>query len=186
MLKVPVTTIDHIQGDVNALILLVEYGDYQCPHCGHVYPIIKHVQRRFGKRLAFVFRNFPLNEIHPTAETAAETAEFAAAIGRFWEMHDAIFENQADLSPDTLLQLAVQLNLPFHELQAAWTNQIYRKHVYDDFIGGVRSGVNGTPTFFINGHRYEGSAELGDLVRAIDAVVTGEDQDSWTRPEELP
>ena|SRR5262245_33788425 len=172
MLNVPVTSNDNIQGDANALIVLVEYGDYQCPHCGHAYPIVKRVQQQFGKQLAFVFRNFPLNEIHPAAEAAAETAEFAAANGRFWEMHDAIFENQADLSPEMLLELAARLNLRFHELQAAWANQIYRRQVYDDFIGGVRSGVNGTPTFFINGRRYEGAVELGDLVQAIDAVGT--------------
>src|SRR5271163_1967267 len=97
MLKVPVTADDHIQGDPDAPIILVEYGDYQCPHCGHAYPIVKRVQKHFGKRLGFVFRNFPLSEIHPYAESAAEAAEFAAVQGRFWEMHDGIFENQDTL-----------------------------------------------------------------------------------------
>src|SRR5580692_8744955 len=99
VLKVPVSSADHIQGDEKAPIVLVEYGDYECPHCGHAYPIVKQIQKHFGKRLAFVFRNFPLNEIHPDAEPAAETAEFAGANGKFWEMHDAIFENQETLGP---------------------------------------------------------------------------------------
>src|ERR1700722_9634462 len=105
-LKVPVSASDHIQGAANAPIVLVEYGDYECPHCGHAYPIVKRVQKHFGKRLAFVFRNFPLNEIHPNAESAAEAAEFAGASGQFWEMHDAIFENQDSLGVPLLLELA--------------------------------------------------------------------------------
>src|SRR5437660_7567033 len=92
-LKVPVTSSDHIQGDEHAPILLVEYGDYECPHCGHAYPIVKQVQEEVGKRMGFVYRNFPLNQIHPNAESAAESAEFAAAHQRFWEMHVAIFED---------------------------------------------------------------------------------------------
>src|SRR5437868_13870215 len=106
LLKAPITPSDHILGDPEAPLILVEYGDYECPHCGHAYPIVKRVQKHFGKRLAFVFRNFPLNELHPNAESAAETAEFAAAHEQFWQMHDAIFENQQSLSPALLLQLA--------------------------------------------------------------------------------
>jgi protein-disulfide isomerase len=171
MLRIPVTATDHLQGDPSAPIVLVEYGDYQCPHCAHAYPIVKRVQKHFGKNLVFVFRNFPLSEIHPDAEAAAETAEFAATKDRFWEMHDAIFENQAALSPETLLQIAQQLRLPMRELQTAWTDGAYRERVREDFSGGVRSGVNGTPTFFINGRRHEGAFELEDLVEAIDAAV---------------
>src|SRR5580658_3005308 len=96
-LKIPVSTTDHIQGDEQAPVILVEYGDYECPHCGHAYPIIKQVQKHFGKRLRFVFRNFPLSQLHPHAEAAAEVAEFAGTQGKFWEMHDALFENQARL-----------------------------------------------------------------------------------------
>ena len=95
MLKIPVRPEDHIEGDVDAPCTLVEYGDYQCPHCGRAYPIVQRVQKHFGKRLRFVFRNFPLNEIPPQAEAAAETAEFAAVQGKYWEMHDALFENQS-------------------------------------------------------------------------------------------
>src|SRR5438309_9292782 len=103
-LKAPVTPGDHIQGDEQAPVILVEYGDYECPHCGHAYPIVKRVQKHFGKQLAFVYRNFPLNQIHPNAESAAESAEYAGTHGKFWEMHDAIFENQSMLEVPMLLQ----------------------------------------------------------------------------------
>src|SRR5438874_12683159 len=105
-LKRPVTADDHIQGDPAAPTPRVEYGDYECPHCGHAYPIIKRIQQHFKDRLAFVYRNFPLSEIHPNAQPAAETAEFAAADKKFWEMHDAIFENQKALGLPLLMALA--------------------------------------------------------------------------------
>lgn len=168
-LKIPVSADDHVQGDVKAPAVLVEYGDYECPHCGHAYPIVKAVQKHFGKRLAFVFRNFPLTEIHPDAEGAAETAEFAAANGKFWEMHDAIFENQQELGMALFAALAEGLKLSTAKLERALTAHEYAPRVKQDFLGGVRSGVNGTPTFFINGQRHDGSFELADLVEAIGA-----------------
>jgi protein-disulfide isomerase len=168
MLKPPVSSGDHIQGDERAPIILVEYGDYQCPHCGHAYPIIKQVQKHFGKRLGFVFRNFPLNESHPSAEDAAETAEFAATQERFWEMHDALFENQDALGIPLLLELAQKLGLSADDLNRALQDEQYTQRVKEDFLSGVRSGVNGTPTFFINGHRHDGPFEFADLVEAIE------------------
>jgi len=171
-LKPPVSSSDHLQGDPQAPAILVEYGDYECPHCGHAYPIVKRVQKHFGKRLAFVFRNFPLNEIHPNAEAAAETAEFAAAHQKFWEMHDAIFENQDQLGLELLVGLADQLGLPTSELEKALEAGKFTPRVKSDFIGGARSGVNGTPTFFINGERHNGPFEFEDLVAAIE-VRTG-------------
>lgn len=167
MLKIPLGAEDHIQGDTKAPAILVEYGDYECPHCGHAYPIIKAVQKHFGKRLAFVFRNFPLNEIHPNAEAAAESAEFAGASGKFWEMHDAIFENQENLDVPLLVELAQDLKLSGKHLQAALTSREFQPRVKSDFMGGVRSGVNGTPTFFINGDRHNGAFEYSDLVAAV-------------------
>jgi protein-disulfide isomerase len=110
-LRTPVTSRDHIQGPEDAPLTLVEYGDYECPSCGSAYPIVKRVQEKFGKRLRFVFRNFPLSEIHPQAESAAETAEFAAAQGKFREMHDLLFENQEQLSEAFYSELAEELGL---------------------------------------------------------------------------
>jgi protein-disulfide isomerase len=174
-LKIPVSSKDHVQGDEHAPAVLVEYGDYECPHCGHAYPIVKRVQKHFGKRLGFVFRNFPLNEIHPNAEAAAESAEFAGANGKFWEMHDGIFENQGSLSLPMLLELAKELGLSETNLGAALTSREFASRVKSDFIGGARSGVNGTPTFFINGERFDGPPDFEDLVAAIDEVLAGTD-----------
>ncbi|OWK35840.1 DsbA family protein [Fimbriiglobus ruber] len=172
MLKNPVTADDHIQGDPNAPVVLVEYGDYECPHCGHAHPIVKRVQKHFGDQLGFVFRNFPLNEAHPHAQIAAETAEFAGLHGLFWEMHDQIFENQSMLSRSALLAMAESLGLPSAELDAALTSHQHAARVRHDFMGGVHSGVNGTPTFFINGQRHDGPFEFEDLVAAIEARFT--------------
>jgi protein-disulfide isomerase len=168
-LKVPVTSNDHIQGDEYAPIVLVEYGDYECPDCGRAHLIVKRVQKHFGKRLGFVFRNFPLSEIHPNAASAAEAAEFAGANGRFWEMHDGIFENQNALSLPLLLTLAEAQGLSTTDLDSALTSHEYARRVKSDFTGGARSGVNGTPTFFINSHRHAGTYEFDDLVAGIEA-----------------
>lgn len=170
-LKVPVGPADHTLGDEHAAVTLVEYGDYQCPHCGHAHPIVKAVRKHFGKQLRFVYRHFPLTQIHPMAEPAAEAAEFAGAHGHFWEMHDGIFENQDRLSLEMLAELAQALGLSSEDLLSAVQRHEFLPAVKEDFIGGVRSGVNGTPTFFINGYRYEGLYEFGDLVEAIDAEM---------------
>ena len=167
-LRVPVGARDHVQGGEDAPCTLVEYGDYECPHCGHAHPIVKRVQKHFGKKLRFVFRNFPLAEMHPHAESAAESAEFAGAQGKFWEMHDALFENQEQLGGALYLKLAQQLGLSPQDLRAAVEKREYLPRVKEDFTGGVRSGVNGTPTFFINGKRHDASFEYEDLVAAIE------------------
>ena len=170
-LKVPVGPADHTLGDEHTPVTLVEYGDYECPHCGHAHPIVKAVRKHFGKQLRFVFRHFPLTQVHPMAESAAEAAEFAGANGRFWEMHDGIFENQESLSPQMLAQLAQALGLSSKDLLSALESHEFLPVIKEDFRGGVRSGVNGTPTFFINGVRYEGVPEFEDLVDAIDAEL---------------
>lgn len=170
-LKIPVGPEDHAQGATDALVTLVEYGDYQCPHCGHAYPIVKAVQEHFGDRLRFVFRNFPLREAHPWAETAAETAEFAATQGKFWEMHDRIFEEQQWLGEQLLLELGKELRLETRLLQKALAEHQFLERVQKDFRGGVRSGVNGTPTFFINGQRHDDDFELPTLIQAIGGAL---------------
>lgn len=170
-LSVPVSAKDHIQGDPKAPVTLVEYGDYQCPSCGQAYPIVKRLQKHFGKRMSFVFRNFPLTQIHPYAEPAAETAEFAAAHHKFWEMHDLLYENQESLDDGLLLQLSQQLNLDPNALAEALESKQLEPRVRADFSSGVRSGVNGTPTFFINGQRHDGSYDYASMVEAIDGVL---------------
>jgi protein-disulfide isomerase len=173
VLKVAVSDADHTQGPANAEITLVEYGDYECPHCGRAYPIVKRVQKHFGKRLRFVFRNFPLGEMHPHAEGAAETAEFCGSLGKFWEMHDLIFENQERLSGPLYLELAQQIGVAPAALRASLEKREFLARVRADFTGGVRSGVNGTPTFFINGQRHDGAFDYHDLVAAIEDASSG-------------
>jgi protein-disulfide isomerase len=150
---------------------LVEYGDYECPHCFRASGIVKRLQKRFGDQLCFVFRNFPLNESHPNAQSAAETAEFAGAHGKFWEMHDLLFENQKRLGGSLFLELAQQLGLSTPALSQALEDGQFASHVRSEFSGGVRSGVNGTPTFFLNGVRYDGSWEFPELLLVLDQVV---------------
>jgi len=170
-LKFPVGSADHIQGEETAPVTLVEYGDYECPHCGRAYSIVKRVQKHFGKQLRFVFRNFPLSEMHPNAEFAAELSEFAAAHGKFWEMHDLLFENQNRLGGELFAELAKKLQLPSADLVGALQKHEYAAKVKADFSGGVRSGVNGTPTFFINGQRHDAPFDYEDLVAAIEAAL---------------
>jgi protein-disulfide isomerase len=167
MLRVPVTPRDHILGAEDASITLVEYGDYECPACGLAHPTVRRVQEHFAENLRFVFRHFPLQQVHPDAGPAAETAEFAAAHDEFWQMHDALYENQDRLGLPLFLALARQLGLSQTDLRAALETGEYEAKVRADFSGGVRSGVNGTPTFFINGYRHEGSFAFEELAAAI-------------------
>ncbi len=164
---VPVDGHDHIQGPIDAPFKLVEYGDYQCPYCGQAYPIVKAIQERLGKRLCFAFRNFPLTNMHPYAEHAAEAAEAAAAQGHFWEMHDALFENQTALEDENLAEYAEELGLDAKRLIDEVVKEAHVARVREDFRGGVRNGVNGTPTFFINGVRYDGDFDAAALLAAI-------------------
>jgi len=168
----PVSRRDHAAGDEGAPVTLVEYGDYECPHCGHAYPIIKSIQHRLGKKLRFVFRNFPLAEAHPHARHAAEAAEAAADQGKFWQMHDALFENQTQLEDDDLVATARRLRLDAEGIARALEEGTCTARVREDFRGGIRSGVNGTPTFFINGLRYDESwADEDGFVRALERAA---------------
>ncbi|MGB9144558.1 MAG: thioredoxin domain-containing protein [Acidobacteriaceae bacterium] len=169
----PITAEDHVQGPEDADVTLVEYGDYECPHCGRAYPIVQQVQKKFGERLRFAFRNFPLSQMHPHAEAAAEVAEFAGAHGKFWEMHDRLFEHQERLGEGLFLALAKELTLSTSAMRQALEQKTFQTRVRADFTSGIRSGVNGTPTFFINGLRHNGSFDFDALVSAIQqAIIT--------------
>jgi protein-disulfide isomerase len=171
ILKNPVTSTDHIRGNINAPITLLEYGDYECPYCGVAHSIIKRVQKHFGEQLRFVYRNFPLTDLHPHAEIAAEAAEFAGAHGHFWEMHDLVYEHQKHLDTEVLLKLARTLELSDTELLNAIKNRTYLLKIQHDVLNGEANGVHGTPTFFINDRLYKGSYEFKDLVAAIERVA---------------
>jgi protein-disulfide isomerase len=156
-LKPPVGPDDHTQGRTDAPVTLLEYGDYQCPYCGEAYPIVKRLQKLMGVKLRFVFRNFPLAEMHPLATGAAEMAEAAALQEKFWQMHDTLYEHQEALEPEQLLDYARRLHLDMPKLTAALASKDVAERVRSDFMSGVRSGVNGTPSFFINGVRFDGN-----------------------------
>lgn len=168
-LEIPVTPErDHIEGPANAALTLVEYGDYQCPYCGAAYPEVKKVQKELGSELRFVFRNFPLTNMHEHAMNAAETAEAASAQGKFWPMHDLLYEHQASLGdPSVALGYAKRLGLDSQRFEREIAQHMYQKRIKDDFMGGVRSGVNGTPTFYINGIRHDGDAVAKALIEAL-------------------
>ena len=171
-LRVPVTPADHVDGPANASAVLVEYGDYECVHCGLAHPNVAAVRKHFATQLRFVYRHFPLTQVHPNAVPAAETAEFAGAHNRFWTMHDALFANQARLGPGLFIRLAIAFDLPASDLQNDLIAHRFRDKVRNDFLGGVRSGVNGTPAFFINGERHDGGYALADLTHAIETRLS--------------
>ena len=163
---------DHAQGDASAACTLVEFGDYQCPTCGAAYPMVKQVQRHFGKRLRFVHRNFPLEQ-HDFAEAAAETAEFAASEGKFWEMHDALYENQRKFADELFPELAKRLGLKVDVLDKALEEGTFVGRVRDDLESGEKSGVRGTPTFYVNGRQHDGPFDYESLVEAIEVAMQG-------------
>src|SRR5262245_1685342 len=170
-LVVPVGESDHALGPEMAPVTLVEYGDYQCPFCGEAYPIVKELMDRLGQRVRFVFRNFPLATVHPHAEGAAEAAEAAGAQGPFWAMHDVLFENQEALGEEDLVAYASALGPDESRFVGELTEHVHAARVREDFVGGVRSGVNGTPTFFINEERHDGPLDLDSLVGAVEAEI---------------
>ena len=171
-LAVEVTDRDHAIGPATARVTLVEYGDYECPDCLNAFPIVKRLIDHFGPRLRFVFRNFPLSNVHPHASVAAQAAEAAAAQGKFWEMHDLLYENQKDLADIEMERLALRLGLEPYRFNADLAGERFEKRVAADYASGVASGVTGTPTFFINGHRHTGAKDFDSLKRAIDEAAT--------------
>jgi len=164
----PVSDADHAAGADDASVTLVEYGDYECPYCGMAHPIVKKAQEDLGNQLRFVFRNFPLAEAHPHARIAAQAAEAAGAQGKFWEMHDTLFEHQDALDVADITDYAKSLGLDIAKFRGDLEAAAIVKRVRDDFRSGVKSGVNGTPTFFMNGARYDGSwANVEAFIRTL-------------------
>src|SRR6266542_284283 len=158
---------DHIQGKDTSPLTLVEYGDYECPYCGQAYPIIKQVQKHFGSKLRFVFRNFPITQIHPHAQQAAEAAESAAVQIKFWEMHDYLYEHQQALDDKNLEKYAGILGLDMVKYKNDFYKHVYAGRVREDFLSGVRSGVKGTPSFYLNGLRYNNSWDYETLLETL-------------------
>lgn len=170
-LTVPVSDDDHVLGPATAPVTLVQYGDYECPYCGAAYPIVKDVLDELGDDVRFVFRNFPISGLHPHARHAAEAAEAAADQGMFWEMHDYLYEHQTALENENLLDYAATLGLDVDAFERALETDAYDDRIQTDFMSGVRSGVNGTPTFFINGRRYDRPWDKTTLRSALEDAV---------------
>jgi protein-disulfide isomerase len=164
----PVNVKDQQTGNTDASVTLVEFGDYQCPHCGHAYPLLKRLLAEKGNEFRFVFRNFPLQESHPAAFMAALAAEAAGKQDQFWPMHDLIFENQSNLHGHAFVDFAEKLQLNLQQFGADWKSRDIVNKVEADFESGIRSGVNGTPAFYINGERlnYDGTYE--SLLNAVE------------------
>ncbi|MEU8297026.1 DsbA family protein [Micromonospora sp. NPDC048909] len=170
-LRTPVTESDHVRGAVDAPVTVVEYGDFQCQYCGAAYPNLHDLLRQREGTVRLVYRHFPIANVHPYAESAAEAAEAAGARGRFWEMHDWLYEHQDQLDPVHLSLGVEQLGLPPEEIGAEVERQAHADRVRRDFVGGIRSGVNGTPTLFVNDVRHDGGYALSDLLAAVDAAA---------------
>jgi protein-disulfide isomerase len=170
-LTVPVSARDHIAGSLDAPLQLLEYGDYECPFCGMAYPVVEAVRQLLADRLCFAFRHFPIVSAHPRALRAAEAAESAGAQGKFWAMHARLFEHQDRLDDEMLLDHAVQIGLDTDQFIRDLEEHRFVPRIREDLSSGARSGVNGTPTFFVNGIRYEGPARVQPLVRALELTT---------------
>lgn len=162
---------DHIQGPDKAQVTLVEYGDYECPYCGEAYPIIKNIQADIGDKLRFVFRNFPVTQVHPHAQHAAEAAEAAGAQNKFWAMHDYLYEHQDALDDNHLRQYASALGMDVSRFDREMAGRVHADRIREDFMSGIRSGVNGTPSFYINSVRYDDSWDEETLLSAINKTL---------------
>lgn len=167
----PVSEADHRSGPDDAPVTLVEFGDFECPHCGAAYSIVEAVRRSMGASLRFAFRHFPLTQVHPHAFHAAEAAEAAGAQGKFWQMHGVLFEHQEALEDADLVLHAKALHLDVQRLTSELASEAYADRIREHVRSGIRSGVNGTPTFFINGARYDGSWEAPQLLAALEAAA---------------
>jgi protein-disulfide isomerase len=172
-LILPVGQRDHIRGPLDAAVTIVEYGDYECSLCGQAYAALKSNQERLGNQVRFVFRNFPASD-HTRAQNAAEAAEAAGAQNKFWQMHDRLFEHQQALENGFLVEYAVKLGMDATRFLRDMSQHVYAGRVREDYTSGVLSGVSCTPTFFINGMRYNAPWDIGPLLAAIEAAINPE------------
>ncbi len=167
----PVGEGDHVRGNESAPVMVVEYGDFECPFCGEAYKIVRAVEQRFGDNVRFVFRHFPLPRIHPYAQRAAEVAEAAGEQGKFWEMYDYLFTHQPSLAVPDLLRYARDLDLDVDRIREELDERVYRDRVAADVASGQASGVPGTPAFFVNGRIMDQGWDLRRMTAAIEAEL---------------
>jgi protein-disulfide isomerase len=173
LLKPPLSERDHVLGSPTAGAELVEYGDFECPHCARAAVVVEQLRAELGGQLRFAFRHFPLAKMHPHARKAAQATEAAAVQGghgKFWEMHNVLFRNPSAMDLPHLLDYAGQMQLDVGRFESELHADTYAARVQEDITSGVRSGVNGTPTFFINGKRHNGGYDIDALRAAIDST----------------
>jgi len=167
-LKPPLQETDHYFGNPASPLQLLEFGDFQCPHCGAAYPILERIKKKYGTRMVFIFRHFPLSKSHPYAQLAAIVSEAAARQGKFWEMYNLIFENQTGMNRQHLFGLAKTLPLDMPRFEKDVADPALSKTVEANFESGIISGVNGTPSFYINGEKYNGPYDFDSLSEALE------------------
>ncbi|MDR1698677.1 MAG: DsbA family protein [Prevotellaceae bacterium] len=170
-MKTKIEQTDHLQGKATAPVILLEYGDYQCPYCRKAYYIIKEIQKELGDKMSLVFRNFPLTDLHPHALNAALAAEAADKQGKFWQMHDMLFENQHFLENENLLDYARQLGLNIEQFKKDFSSEAVVAKVKKDYESGVNANIGGTPTFFVNGKPYEGNWTSPDFALDLKSLA---------------
>jgi protein-disulfide isomerase len=166
-LTVPINERDHVRGSPDAPVLLVEYGDFECPYCSAAYLVVKKLETDLPDTLAVVFRHFPLVDVHPHAQFAAEAAEAAGAQGRFWRMHDVLFEHQDALALAPLMKYATALQLDLERFAGDLSGHVFLPRIRTDMRSGLQSGLKGTPTFFVNGVLHQGGHDEASLRAAI-------------------
>ena len=167
----PVTGDDHVQGDPGAVVTLVQYGDYECPYTRMSRHAVHQLQREFPDSLRFVFRHFPLEDIHPHARAAATAAEAAGQQLDFWTIHEFLFEHQKHLEERDIQRYAVELGLHTRRFEHDRESSVVARHIDRDLHSGERSGVEGTPTFYVNGMRHDGGYDIEGLRPAIVASM---------------
>jgi protein-disulfide isomerase len=175
-LAIPVTAVDHVLGAEHSPVTVVEYGDFECPICKQAAPAVKLVLERFGARIRFVFRHFPVESAHPHAMHAAQAAEAAGGQGKFWQMHDLLFDNQRHLKMAHLREYAQRLDLDMPRFIAEMDDEIYLQRIREHMAGGTRSHVRGTPTFFINGVIHDVSFGMHALMEGVEAALKNVDR----------
>ncbi|MDR1076040.1 MAG: DsbA family protein [Xanthomonadaceae bacterium] len=164
---------DHHQGNLNAPLVLVEYGDFQCPYCSIAHALVKRLQHRFGDRFCFVFRQFPLRQLHPHAQRAAELSEAAGSQGLFWPMYDLLFEHQKQLDDQSLVAYAEKAGLDRDTIRDAFEGE-FAHIVETDLESGIESGVEGTPRFFINDFHYEGDTDFESMSAVLEDILSSQ------------
>jgi protein-disulfide isomerase len=176
-LAVPVTEMDHAKGRPDAAIELVEYGDFECPYCRKAFGIVTRLLQTYGDNVHYVFRNFPLQNMHPHALSAAKAVEAAALQRRYWQMHELLFENQDELDDENLMSLADEIGLNVNQFERAFKSSTVMKRIESDVEGARQSGVESTPAFFINGRKYEGDWSYDSLSEILNSLVRGRSLD---------